>query len=130
MNAFLRKRLGSFGHAARGISLLIRTEPHARIHLACSVVVVGFAAAASISAVEWCLVLLAVGLVWSAEAVNTAIERAVDLASPGYDSTAGQAKDLAAGAVLLAAFTAAAVGLVVFFPKMAEFLQTAPAHLP
>jgi len=78
--------------------------------------------AISISAVEWCLVVLSIGLVWTAEAVNTAIKRVADLASPAQNSLAGQAKDLAAGAVLLAAMTAAAVGLFVFLPQIGEFL--------
>ena len=122
MSAFLRKRIGSFRNAARGVNHLIRTEVHAKIHLVCSAAVVGFAVFFSISVEEWCLVILSAGLVWAAEAVNAAIERVVDLASPGHDSIAGQAKDLAAGAVLLAAFAAAAVGLFVFMPRIAIFL--------
>ncbi|MEO2035623.1 MAG: diacylglycerol kinase family protein [Planctomycetaceae bacterium] len=131
MSLFLRKRVDSFGNAIRGVSHLVRTEVHAQIHLVCSAVVVACAAAFSISAVEWCLVILAIGLVWAAEAVNTAIEKVVDLASPGKDSIAGQAKDLAAGAVLLAAAAAVAVGLFVFVPRIVLFLQTGavlPVH--
>ena len=77
------KRVDSFGNAIRGVSHLVRTEVHAQIHLVCSAVVVACAAAFSISAVEWCLVILAIGLVWAAEAVSTAIEKIVDLGQSG-----------------------------------------------
>jgi diacylglycerol kinase (ATP) len=61
---------------------------------------------------------LAAAVVLTTEAVNTAIELAVDLASPGYDAVAGRAKDVAAGAVLIAAFGAAVVGAIVFGPHV------------
>ncbi len=65
---------------------------------------------------------LAIGLVWATETFNTALERLVDLCSPQYDKVAGQAKDLAAGAVLLAAVAAAIVGLIIFLPRIPVFL--------
>ena len=122
MSAFLRETIGSFKNAIFGISHLILAERHAKVHLICSGAVTGLGIAASISAVEWCLVFLAMGIVWATEAVNTAIERIVDLCRPEFDSVAGQAKDLAAGAVLLAALAAAAVGMIVFIPRIAAFL--------
>ena len=69
-----------------------------------------------ISRLEWALVALAVAGVWTAELVNTAIEALTDLASPAYHPLAGKAKDVAAGAVLLAALGALAVGALVFGP--------------
>jgi diacylglycerol kinase len=115
--------MSSFGHAIRGIRFLIRSERHAQIHLLATVVVVVCGLVLSISAVEWCLVSLAIGLVWATEALNTALERLVDLCSPQHNEVAGHAKDLAAGAVLLAAVVAAVVGLVVFLPRIAAFCE-------
>jgi len=71
-----------------------------------------------ITRIEWCAVVAAIGLVVTAEGVNTAIEAVVDLASPEQHPLAGRAKDVAAGAVLLAAVTAAVIGLLVFGPRL------------
>jgi len=122
MLAFFRARMRSFGHAMRGVQFLIRSERHAQIHLLATLVAVVCGLVLSISAVEWCLVSLAIGLVWATETLNTALERLVDLCSPQHNKVAGQAKDLAAGAVLLAAVAAAIVGLVIFLPRIATFL--------
>ena len=67
---------------------------------------------------EWIAVILAIGLCMTAEAFNTAIESVVDLASPEQHPLAGRAKDVAAGAVLLAAMTAVVVGVIVFGPRL------------
>lgn len=122
MLAWFRARLTALQHAIRGIGWLIRAERHARYHLLVTVAVVGAGFLLSISAGEWCAVLLAMGLVWVAEALNTAIERVVDLCSPEQHPLAGQAKDLAAGAVLLAAAAAVVIGLIVFLPRIAARL--------
>jgi diacylglycerol kinase (ATP) len=113
----LKKRLDSFRYAISGIAVLLRTQANARIHLAvtCAVVVAGVFF--QISVTEWCLVVLAIALVFSAEAFNTALEYLTDLVSPGVHPIAGKAKDLAAGAVLIAAMGAALVGTLIFLPK-------------
>ncbi len=67
---------------------------------------------------EWCAVVLTIALVWSAECFNTAMEGMVDLVSPERRPLAGRIKDLAAGAVLAAAIGAAAVGAIIFAPKL------------
>jgi len=72
----------------------------------------------SLAAPEWCAVILAIALVWAAEGLNTALERLTDLVSPQFHPLAGKAKDIAAGAVLLAAIGAFCVGLVVFLPRV------------
>lgn len=122
MFAWLRARLTSLLHAVRGVGWLIRTERHARYHLLATALVVCLGLWQSISSGEWCAVVLSIGLVWTAEALNTAVERVVDLCSPDHHLLAGQAKDLAAGAVLLAALAAVIVGLIVFLPRLAEYL--------
>lgn len=63
---------------------------------------------------EWCAIVAAIGLVWAAEGLNSALEAAVDLASPEMHPLAGQAKDIAAGAVLLAATASLVIGILVF----------------
>ena len=72
----------------------------------------------SVSLLEWCALILALALVWAAEGLNTALERLTDLVSPGFHPLAGKAKDLAAGAVLLASVGAFLVGLFIFLSHL------------
>lgn len=72
----------------------------------------------SITVLEWCAVVLALALVWAAEGLNTALERLTDLVSPGFHPLAGKAKDVAAGAVLLASAGAFLVGLFIFLSHL------------
>ncbi len=104
--------------AFSGLGLVFRSQDSARIQLLAAIAVVLLGLALRLSAAEWCAVVLAVAVVLATEAVNTAIELVVDLASPGYNVVAGRAKDVAAGAVLIAAFGAAAVGAIVFGPHV------------
>ena len=112
------KVLRSFGFAFAGISYLVRTQPNVWVHLAVSVVVLVLAAALEVRGAELAVLILAIGLVLAAEAANTSIEVLVDLVSPEYNPRAGLAKDLGAGAVLLATFAAIAIGLLVFLPRL------------
>lgn len=122
MRSWFGARLTALRHAMNGIACLLRTERNARFHLLATLLVTGMGWLLSISRTDWCAVVLAMGLVWLAEGLNTAVERVVDLCSPEYSLLAGQAKDLAAGAVLLAAVAAAVVGLIVFLPPLAALL--------
>ena len=72
----------------------------------------------SVSLLEWCVLVLALTLVWAAEGLNTALERLTDLASPGFHPLAGKAKDIAAGAVLLASVGSFLVGLFIFLSHL------------
>ena len=114
----LRRRVASFGHAFRGVGAALRSELHLRFHALATVAVVGLGFHYGIARLEWALVALAVAGVWAAELVNTAVEALTDLASPNYHALAGRAKDVAAGAVLLAALGALAVGALVFGPRL------------
>lgn len=118
--SYLQKRVKSFGYAFKGIATLVKTQPHARIHLLATVVVVGSGFLLEISRTDWLALVLAIGMVWVAEAVNTAVEFLTDLASPEYHPLAGKAKDVAAGAVLLAAFAAIAIAVIVFTPYIVQ----------
>ena len=111
-----RRRVASFGHAGRGVWSALRSEVHLRLHAVATVVVIGLGFYSGLSRLEWALVALAVAGVWAAELMNTAIEALTDLASPAYHPLAGKAKDVAAGAVLLAALGSLVVGALVFVP--------------
>lgn len=114
----LRRRAASFGHALRGVGAALRSELHLQFHAVSTVVVIGLGFYFGLSALEWALVALAVAGVWAAELFNTAIETLTNLVSPGYHPLAGRAKDVAAGAVLLAALGALVVGGLVFGPRV------------
>ena len=77
----------------------------------------------NLSAEEWIVIAFAIGLVLAAEAINSSIEALADLVSPEYNEAIKRTKDLAAGAVLILAITAAIVGLIVFIPKLFIFPQ-------
>jgi diacylglycerol kinase (ATP) len=111
---FLLKRLYSFGYAFRGIAYFICTQPNAWIHLIAMVVVICLGFYQKLNLTEWVLIVLAVGLVLSAEAFNTAVEKLTDLVSPEYHPIAGIVKDIAAGAVLITAIAAAVIGVLIF----------------
>jgi len=108
----------SFACAGAGIVYALRTQRNARIHLAATLAAVILAAVLKITAAEWTVILLAIGLVWAAELLNTAIEAVVDLVSPEDHDLARIAKDTSSGAVLAAAAIAACVGAVVFGPQL------------
>jgi diacylglycerol kinase len=121
--SYLAARSRSFAHALRGLAALLRTQPNAAIHLVATVVVLAAGAAFAISLLEWGLVVVALMSVWVAEAMNTAIESAIDLVSPDVHPLAQRAKDVAAGAVLLAATGAVFIGLVVFGPHILALMR-------
>ena len=112
------ERARSFRPALRGIAGMLRSEHNTWIHAAATVTVVAAGLALGISAGEWLAVVLAVGLVWVAEAVNTAIEALGDAVTQQPHPLIGRAKDVAAGAVLLAAIVAVVVALIVFLPRL------------
>jgi diacylglycerol kinase (ATP) len=114
----VRRVVRSFGFATAGIMTLVLTQPNARVHLVLGTGAASLALWLGVSALEWALLTLTVGLVLVAEAVNTAIEAAVDIASPSIHPLARQAKDIAAGGVLISAITAVIVGLALFAPRL------------
>ncbi|OGI86389.1 diacylglycerol kinase [Candidatus Nomurabacteria bacterium RIFCSPLOWO2_01_FULL_41_12] len=114
----LVKRAQSFTHAFRGIRLFFTMTPNALLHLFAVVLVVLFGFYFRISSFEWLALSLVIGLVLVAEAFNTAIEIDINLTSPEYHPYARDTKDVAAGAVLLAAIISVIVGLIVFLPKI------------
>ncbi|MBE0621779.1 MAG: diacylglycerol kinase family protein [Burkholderiales bacterium] len=122
-NSYLSARLRSFGHAFRGLKLLLQTQHNARIHAVATVLIVAAGAVLRITPAEWALIVLAIVCVWVAEALNTSIEFLVDLVSPEHHPLAGKAKDVAAGAVLVAAIGSAIIGGFVFGPYVLRMLE-------
>lgn len=110
--------LCSVGLALSGIGFAIRTQRNMKIHCAIAVLVIAIGPWLSLSAVEWSIILLVIVLVIGLELINTAIEQAVDLVSPERHPLAKAAKDVAAGAVLVAVFGAIAVGLLILGPPL------------
>lgn len=98
--------------------LLVASSANARIHLVAAALAVGLGLGLRLSPGEWLWIAAAVGGVWAAEAFNSALETLADRVSPEWDEAIGRAKDLAAGAVLIAALAAAAIGLLVFVPRL------------
>ena len=114
---YLCGRLRSIGFALNGVRIVIASQPNARLHLFATVLVVVAAFLSRVTLSEWALLVFAIAAVWAAEALNTAIEFAVDLSCPEKHPLAQRAKDAAAGAVLLASVAAVLIGLIVFLPK-------------
>ena len=114
----LKARLVSFMNAFAGIRVLLRDEHNVRIHCCAAVLVIAAGFLFGISAGEWIAVIFAIGLVFTAEAINTAIERLSDQVQPEWDEHIRDIKDLAAGGVLFAALAALVVGLIIFVPKI------------
>lgn len=108
----------SFRYAFAGIRYLLWTQRNAKIHTAFGLIAVGLGFALRIERVEWLALVLTIAIVLAAEGVNTAVEAAVDLASPGLHPLAKIAKDVGAGTVLLTAIAAVIVGLILFLPRL------------
>lgn len=115
--------LKSFMYAGRGIRWVFAGQRNMRIHLAISVAVLMAAAWFRITLTELALVIFAMALVMTAEMINSVIEKTIDLVTGEYHPLAAQAKDAAAGAVLLAAFFSVIIGLLVFCPYVKNWVR-------
>ncbi|HZG71093.1 MAG TPA: diacylglycerol kinase family protein [Chondromyces sp.] len=118
----LKRLIASFSFAWNGLRLGWK-EPNFRIHIAAAVAVIAVGCFFSVSVVEWMILLFLIGGTLALELVNTAIEKTVDLVTPEYHPLAKQAKDLAAGAVLLFAIISVIMGLIIFLPKIYVYIR-------
>ncbi|MCR6505430.1 MULTISPECIES: diacylglycerol kinase family protein [Bacteroides] len=116
-----KKQLRSFGYAWKGIRCCVGKEQNLSFHLIVTVLTIIAGFLLDITRTDWMIVILCIGVVIAAELFNTAIEKLVDLVSPERHPIAGQVKDIAAGAVLVCAATAAIIGLIVFIPYLTRF---------
>jgi diacylglycerol kinase (ATP) len=114
----IKQRIKSFRHAFRGLYYLFRNEHNAWIHcfMALCVIVAGFVF--QLSTTEWIFVLFAIGLVFMAELLNSALEQLCNAVTIEHHPLIKKSKDLGAAAVLIAAITAAIVGFLVFLSKL------------
>lgn len=113
-----RSLAASFGFAFAGLWYVLRTQRNARIHTAVALAAIAASLIFRIHGTDWAVLALAIGSVFAAELVNTALESLVDLVSPEYHELARIAKDTAAGAVLVTALASVAAGLCIFGPPL------------
>lgn len=112
---FFRKRLQAIHYALRGLKEMVSTQPHARIHLLATVIVLVWGWLIGLTNGEWTAVTLCIGMVWATEALNTAIESLADEISEDYRKRIRVAKDAAAGGVLIASIASLIVwGLILW----------------
>src|SRR2546423_8106539 len=128
--------LDSFNFALEGIIHVLRTQRNLRIHFAIAIAVIAAAAALGVDRIELIVLLLAIAFVLVAEMVNSAIEGAIDVSTTSFDPNAKLAKDVAAGAVLIASVTAIGVGYLVFShaaahrsARLLDRVRDAPAEI-
>ncbi|HLB64015.1 MAG TPA: diacylglycerol kinase family protein [Anaerolineales bacterium] len=113
-----RSRIAAFRYAFSGWWYVLRSQRNAWIHALATFLVVAAGVWLRVDRLSWALLLGAIGLVWLAEFLNTALEAVVDLASPEHHPLARVGKDVGAAAVLIAALTSAAIGLLVLGPPL------------
>ncbi|TFJ94084.1 diacylglycerol kinase family protein [Lentibacillus salicampi] len=111
-----------FSHAWNGIKAATRTEGNFRIHLITAFAVISAGIFFRLTVIKWLMIIVAIGFVLAVELLNTAIEKMLDYLKPDIHPHAKVIKDLAAGAVLVSAMTAAVVGLLVFLPEIYELV--------
>lgn len=97
---------------------MLTNEHNAWIHFLAAIIVIVLGIVYRVSITEWCFLIMSIGFVFFGETVNSSIEELTDLVSPGKNKKAAKVKDVGAGAVLIAAITAAAIGLIIFIPKV------------
>ncbi|MFP3721211.1 diacylglycerol kinase family protein [Niallia circulans] len=111
-------QLSSFRLAILGILTATKQERNVKIHLVITILVIVLGLLNDLSKQEWMLIAFCIGLVISLELINTAIERVVDLVTSEYHPLAKEAKDIAAGAVFVAAILSIVIGGIIFIPKI------------
>ena len=121
---FFKLRAKSFQYAFGGWWFVIRTQRNAWIHAIVSIAVIAVSIWLQLNRYDWALIIIAIAMVWTAEFINTALEAIVDLASPEQHELARISKDVGASAVLIAAGSAAIIGLIILGPPLWTRLST------
>ncbi len=109
-----KKIVNSFKYAIEGIISSFKTERNMKIHISAMIIVIICGILLKLDKIEWCIIIIAIVTVISAELFNTAIETVVDMISPEKNEKAKLAKDIAAGGVLVIAIGSAIIGLIIF----------------
>ena len=116
-------RIRSFKCALKGMRVMMMSQHNAWLHAVATMVVISLGLYFRLTFAEWCCVILAMMSVWTSEALNTAFEFLTDVASPEFHPLAEKAKDIAAGAVLIAAIGSVFIGLMVFGPHISVMMR-------
>ena len=116
--SFLKNRIKSIGYAFKGAMLLLKTEASIKIQLCIALLITAAGFYFEISSTEWIVQILAISIIMSVEGINTAIESIADFIHPEHHTKIGFIKDIAAGAVFIAAILAVAIGLIIYIPKI------------
>ncbi len=114
----MKRFIKSLGYAIEGVKNTYQSEPNFKIHVVAGLIVLSLGILLSLSIIEWGIVILLIGIVLTAELMNTAIEALADEVTKSYSSSIKKVKDAMAGAVLVIAIAAACVGSIIFIPKM------------
>ena len=120
----ISKRLKSFRYAFNGLRILFREEHNARIHLVVTVIVIIAGFIVQLSVGEWLIVCLLIGMVFGMEIINSALENLCDHVSPEWNGKIKKVKDLAAAGVFVVALISVIAGIILFFPKIVQMLNT------
>lgn len=124
LQEFLQSRARSFGYAFSGWDYVIRTQKNAWIHALVTIIVVGMGFWLNVPVRDWIILIITITFVWAAEIFNTAIEAAVDLASPQINPLARISKDVSAAGVLITALSAVLVGALILGPPFLLRIQS------
>jgi diacylglycerol kinase len=117
----IKREVKSFGHAFRGLKFLFQSQKHFRFHVVALILVISLGAYFAVTWVEWTILLLCSGTVLMAEALNSALEIALDHLHPEIHPAIGKAKDMAAAGVLIVSGLSAVIGLLIFWPYLELF---------
>lgn len=118
----IKKRIKSFSYAFAGLKVLFKEEHNSWIHAVAAVCAITAGFLLDISAIEWIAIIIVIGMVISAEIVNSSLERTADFIKVERDDRKRDIKDLGAAAVLICAITAAITGIIIFLPKLIALL--------
>ncbi|QEM13855.1 diacylglycerol kinase family protein [Mucilaginibacter rubeus] len=114
----MKRLIRSFGFAFKGLGYAAHTQPNFRFHLVAGTIAIILGFLFRISTAEWLWLMISIAIVLIAELLNTSLETLTDLVSPTYNEKAGRVKDVAAGAVVIAALFALITGAIIFLPKI------------
>ena len=123
MKTKTKKLINSFKYAIEGIISSFKTEQNMKIHIFIMILVIILGIVLKLSTLEWIILTIVIALVISAELFNTTIETVVDMITKEKNEKAKLAKDVAAGAVLVLAIGSVIIGLIIFIPKILEFIK-------
>lgn len=118
----IKKRIKSFSYAFAGLKVLFKEEHNSWIHAVAAVCAITAGFLLDISAIEWIAIIIVIGMVISAEIVNSSLERTADFIKAERDDRKRDIKDLGAAAVLICAIIAAITGIIIFLPKLIALL--------